>query len=269
MSHAMAETSILPPEWQVPPQFRSRLGARVGRQRPMTADGHLLLVLHTPPLHDDPVRVGRFFWRAPDGSWKSKEQGDGIQALDKLLDEYEDQISTLDRQEAQATTADAYFAVLENLAPLHRAARNMYRVLQEARKAFPEYGDLIDARDRAYAIERTADLLYSEIKNSLDFLIARRAEEQAVASNRMAAASHRLNMLAAMFFPIITFTSIVGLDIETIGALFGVDDETMAAPRAAPLVFVGVLGFGLIVGAILTMFVNRRPPDAGGPKPRG
>ena len=258
----MSETSILPPSWEVPQRFRSRLGTRVGRQRPMKADGHLLLVLHAPPVRDDPTRVGRFFWRAPDGTWKSKELGGGINALNKHLDEYEDQLAVLDRQETAATTADAYFAVLEQLAPLHRSARNMYQVLQDARKSFPDYGDLIDVRDRAYAIERTADLLYSETKNSLDFLIARRAEEQALASNRMAAASHRLNMLAAMFFPILTLTAIMGVDPETVGALLGMDHETMAVRRAAPLVFLGVLAVSLGAGAILMAYVNRPPPDS-------
>jgi len=57
----MMEKSILPPGWQVPQEFRTRLGANVGRQRPMLADGHLLLVLHAPPKPEDQVRVGRFF----------------------------------------------------------------------------------------------------------------------------------------------------------------------------------------------------------------
>ena len=102
-------------------------------------DGHLLLVLHAPPKPEDQVRVGRFFWRAPDGTWTSTELGSGIRALNKHLDEYEDQIAALDRQEEEATTARAYFGVLERLSPIHRAARNLYHVLQEARGLCRDY----------------------------------------------------------------------------------------------------------------------------------
>jgi hypothetical protein len=48
----MVPKSVVPPSWEVPPQFRERLGERVGRQRAMLADGHLLLVLHRPPKKD-------------------------------------------------------------------------------------------------------------------------------------------------------------------------------------------------------------------------
>ena len=41
--------SVLPYDWDVPEVFRKRLGEGAGRQRCMTADGHLLLVLHQPP----------------------------------------------------------------------------------------------------------------------------------------------------------------------------------------------------------------------------
>ena len=59
----MTNRSILPAVWQVPQEFRDRLGDRAGRQRAMAADGHLLLVLHRPPGPEDAERSGRFFWR--------------------------------------------------------------------------------------------------------------------------------------------------------------------------------------------------------------
>jgi len=42
-------SSILPTSWDIPQSIRRRLGNRVGRQRSMSADGHLLLVMHAPP----------------------------------------------------------------------------------------------------------------------------------------------------------------------------------------------------------------------------
>ena len=53
------QKSILPATWEVPAEFRSRLGEKAGRQRAMMAEGHLLLVLHAPPKKDEPDRKGR------------------------------------------------------------------------------------------------------------------------------------------------------------------------------------------------------------------
>ena len=134
----------------------------------------------------------------------------------------------------------------------------------------PDYRDIIDLRDRAYAIERTADLLFSGTKNSLDFTVAKRAEEQAHASQRMAAAAHRLNILAAFFFPIITLTAIFGVDFATVAAIFGIDLEFVVPKGPVLLVFMGVILCGLLAGGILTSFVNRPPSppnERGGRKP--
>jgi hypothetical protein len=242
----MAEKSILPAGWKVPRVFRDRLGARVGRQRAMAADGHLLLVLHAPPSRDEPGRVGRFFWRSPDGNWVSNELGTGGNALNKHLDQYEEAVALLDRREEEASTAAEYFDVLERLTPLHRAARNLHQVLQEARTMCPDYRELIDVRDRSYEIERTADLLFSGTKNSLDVLVARQAEQQAASSRRMAAAAHRLNILVAFFFPIATLMTIFGANLK-----HGLED------RAPPYTLLAMILVGLVLGSLLTVFITR------------
>ena len=265
------DKSVLPPGWQVPEEFRKRLGAGVGRQRPMLADGHLLLVLHAPPQPEDPARVGRFFWRTPDGNWTSKELGTGIHSLNIHLDEYQDQLAILDRLEEEAHTAGAYFEVLERLTPLHRAARNLYQVLQEARTLCPDYRDLIDVRDRAYAIERTADLLFTGTKNALEFTVAQQSEVQAQASHRMASAAHRLNILAAFFFPVITLAAIFGVDLATVATVWGIDLENQVTKRLIPVFFLVVLACGLVLGGILTSYVSRTSrfsQDPEGAKPR-
>ncbi|MEX0818268.1 MAG: hypothetical protein WD070_01710, partial [Pirellulaceae bacterium] len=173
-------TELIPPLWKVPQVFRDRMGEQVGRQRPMVADGHLLLVLHAPPEPNENQRHGRLFWRDPEGQWTSKDRGTGINALNKHLDEYEELVASLDRLEEQATTSSDYFAILERLSPVHRAATNLHQVLQEARQTCPDFRELINLRDRAYGIERTAELLLAEVKNALDVLVAKRAEEQSV-----------------------------------------------------------------------------------------
>jgi hypothetical protein len=66
---AQAPRSLIPAVWDVPQRFRQRMGERIGRQRAMFDDGHLLLVLHAPPGPDDEERIGRLFWGLPDGIW--------------------------------------------------------------------------------------------------------------------------------------------------------------------------------------------------------
>ena len=95
---------ILPATWEVPQLFRDRLGKMVGRQRMMTTDGHLLLVLHAPPERDHDQRQARLFWRKPDGSWSSNANGSGIGSLIKLLDEYDARLDKLEEKEQIADT---------------------------------------------------------------------------------------------------------------------------------------------------------------------
>ncbi len=240
--------SILPAVWEVPPEFRRRMGAAAGRQRAMQADGHLLLVLHKPPGPEEAERKGRFFWRKPDGMWSSDDLGSGPNALQRHLTEYADLITKLDHQEDNARTADEYFAILSATAPLHRASRNMHHALQQAREAFPDDRELINARDRAYEIERNAELLYSDARNALEFAMAKRAEEQAASSHQMAVSAHRLNVLAAFFFPIATFSAIFGSNLRH--GLEGFDERT------GPLAFLVLLAAGLLCGFVLKAVVN-------------
>ncbi len=250
--------SLLPVGWEVPQEFRFRLGAKVGRQRVMSADGHLLLALHAPPKPDDPERGGRLFWRTPEGDWTSSQLGKGQGALGRHVDEYADIISRLDEQAEKAATAEAIFALLEELTPIHRAARNLHQVLQEARKLVPQDRDLINLRDRAYELERTAELLFNGLRHALDYAVARRAEEQAYSSNQMALASHRLNVLAAFFFP-----------IATLSALFGTNLKHGLEEMNAPYLFLGLILVGVALGAILLVAVSGRRGQRPGPGSNG
>jgi hypothetical protein len=236
----MQATSILPANWQIPQLFRDRLGARVGRQRAMSSDGHLLLVLHRPPRHDEDERTARFFWRSPDGNWMCSDLGSGPKAMTRHLEEYADVIESYDRREEAADQAEDYFGVLNGLSPVVRAARHLHHALQEARQMYPEDRNIIDFRDRAYEIERTAELLYNGTRNSLDYSLARQAEDQARSSHAMSVSAHRLNLLAAFFFPIATLAAIFGANLE-----HGLEDLSPPLPFVALIVAGLVLGFGL------------------------
>lgn len=243
----MEQRSILPGTWGVPAEFRKRLGDRAGRQRPMLAEGHLLLVLHKPPKPNETERQGRFFWRKPDGTWTTNDLGSGIGAMTRHLAEYAEQIQGFEKMDESAQTSAEYFQVLDGVAPLHRAATHLHQVLQEARKMVPEDRSLINFRDQAYDLERTADLLYTSAKNGLDYAIARRAEEEASASRKMALSAHRLNMLVAFFFPLATISGVFGVSFPT-----GVE-RWLQPPWGLPI----LIGIGLVAGFMLATAIAK------------
>ena len=239
--------SILPKTWEVPDLFRQRLGDQVGRQRCMVADGHLLLILHAAPGPDDTERQGRLFWRRPDGEWLTDQSGNGIGALDRLLTEYQDGLDVLEGREGEAQSPEAYFEVIQALAPINRSSTNLLSALQDAREQLKDVRELINFRDRAGVISRTAELTYAEARYGLEFVMAKGAQAQGQSSIEMAKASHRLNVLAAFFFPIVT-----------LAGLFGVNLQHGLEGTPAPVAFLGLIGVGLFFGVVLKVWVTRR-----------
>lgn len=218
----------------------------------MEADGHLLVVLHGPPDSDDDAREGRFFWRDKEGHWMPKVLKHGDHSIGELLDEYDKVIDGLDEREQRAQSADEYFGVLRDLNPLVRAANNLHNTLQKAREAVPHDRDLIVLRDAAYAMARRVELLAADTRHGLDYHIALRAEQQAENSERMAAASHRLNLLVAFFFPIATLAGIFGMNLH--------NPLEELSERTGAIFLVGVLLLGLLMGAMLIGFVMTPVP---------
>lgn len=242
--------SLLPPAWQVPDEFRRRLGDQPGRQRTMKADGHLLVILHAPPKPDDTEREGRFFWRDAGGQWTPPGTAPSQPGVGQLLAEYERTLDRLQDAEDQAKTARQYFDLLNQLNPLVRTTRNLHETLQDAREAAPDDRQLLLWRDRAYALARSAELLHNDAKNALDFAVAQRAEEEAESSRRAVTAAYRLNTLVACFFPVATLAAIFGMNLQ-----HGMEawDE-----RLAPLPMIAILGGGFLIGVALMLFINRK-----------
>lgn len=238
--------SLLPASWAVPQELRDRLGQTFGRQRAMSFGGHVLLILHAPPQADQLERHGRAFWRSAEGEWKSTDLGDGIDAVERHLAEYAALLSEYDSAEEKAQSAMEYFHLLEALAPLQRSSRNLHNAMQEARQSNAAVHELIDLRDRAYEIDRNVELLYTDAKNSLEAAIARRGEEQAQASHRMAMAAHRLNMMVGFFFPMATLSSIFGVNM-----IHGWENVP------GPMPFLVLLSVGFFAGIWLTWFLGR------------
>ena len=241
------KTAVIPATWEVPQTFRDRIGAKAGRQRLMESDGHLLLITHLPPEPDSDQRIPRFFWRHADGSWSSNDMGSGPGALGKHIAAFEQVVDQCEELEENAAGPEQYFQLLEKLAPVHRAASHLQSVLQEALQRASDDRELINLRDRAYELERTAELLYNGAKTSLDYEVARRAAEQAKSAHAMASSAHRLNVLAAFFFPIATLSSIFGMTM--------LDNWKSGWP---PTMFTIVMLVGLAMGFGLLQWVTRR-----------
>ncbi|MBC8095817.1 MAG: hypothetical protein H7Y43_08390 [Akkermansiaceae bacterium] len=205
---------IIPPTWSLPEPLRVRLGqSTYGRQRAIVEDGHLLLVLHLPPGPDDRERQGALFWRNPKGDWQFSRGGPGPGALKRHVQSYAEIEVKLTESFEQAPDINALFDLVETLTPLVRAARNMHQALQTARDAIKQEIFLIEMRDLAYEVERNFDLLLEDVRTAIQHRTAREAELQARLSKQALQASHRLNILAALFFPLTAIASLFGMNL--------------------------------------------------------
>jgi hypothetical protein len=189
---------VLPKIWNVPDAIRVRLGEQAGHQRIMLEEGHLLLILHKVPEPGKAERVPVLFWRDPEGNWKSSQGGPGAAELKTVQEQFASVIDQLEERMQQPPSAENYFDVLHRSSPVLRTVRNMHRALQQAREAIPEERQILLARDRAGELERAVELLHADAKNGMEFMVAKRAEEQALSSRELAAAGHRLNLLICL-----------------------------------------------------------------------
>jgi len=240
---------IIPHNWEIPESIKERVGTRTyGRQRAIIEDGHLLLILHRKPAADQDEREGVLFWRDSEGAWKSSLGGESIQSLKDFIQEYMNAHEALENKHETCKAAKDYFAVLESAIPLKRAAAHMFEAVQKAREKLKEYTEIIEVRDIAYDVERRFDLLVQDAKNAVDFKIAQESEEQAELSKQALLASHRLNLLAALFFPLTALTSLFGMNIEG------------GFESGGPPVFWLIFAFGGVVGIVMKNWVVKPIP---------
>jgi len=230
---------ILPPNWSLPEAIQIRLGqSTLGRQRAIYEEGHLLLILHKPPGPDDRGREGVFFWRSPDGEWHP-----GAAVLRQHVEAYlEVEAQLAHAYEGQADLT-ALFDLIDKLTPLVRASRNMHDALQTARAEIKNDALLIESRDLAYDVNRNLEVLYEDVRNAIQYRMARDAEEQAQLSRQALQASHRLNIMAALFFPLTAVASLFGMNLA-----HGLSENKT-------VVFWAVTGACIFLGLILKSWV--------------
>ena len=211
----------------------------------MLESGHLLIILHALPKSGQDEREARVFWRSPDGTWKTN-QGKGVKALSEHIAGYQAAIDALELQENQADSAEDYFEILEVATPILRAARNLHKAMQSARELLPDDPDLVSMRDDAYQVERAAELLQADIRNSFDLYVAKKTEQMTQSGRAMAVAGHRLNTLAAIFFP-----------TATLAAVFGMNFTHGFEQTSPPIPFLVAIGVGIAMGIGVKSWLDR------------
>lgn len=241
---------IIPHNWEIPESIKQRVGAHTyGRQRAIVEEGHLLLILHKKPEPEQDEREGALFWRSPGGQWKTSLGGKSAQALKDFIQEYIHEHDQLEKEYDAARTAKDFFSLMDSVIPLKRATAHLSQAIQSAREQLKGYTDIIEVRDIAYEVERRFDILWQDAKNAVDFRIAQESEEQADLSKEALLASHKLNLLAALFFPLTALTSVFGMNIAS-----GLDD-------AGAVMFWAIFAVGGATGFAMKSWVTK--PSAG------
>lgn len=203
--------SKVPPGWELPDEIVNRLGSKAGKQRVIAEKNHILIILHKPPLKHENHRESIFFWRDPQGNWSASERGNGLSALTDFLDNYSRIEESLEEGYENSESSKDFFDLLEQIAPIQRSVKNMSNTLQSARDLAGE--ELIDFRDIAEELSRNFELLYIDSKNGLDYAVGKKTEEQSELQREALLASHRLNMIIALFLPITAAASLLGMNI--------------------------------------------------------
>jgi len=232
--------------WTLPPEIEARLGENsFGRQRSIFEADHLLIILHAPPATGGVERESVLFLRKPTGTLLCNGFEGGEHKLRKLIADYRACWEECDKEYDAAGSAEDLFKLLERLAPLNRASTNLATALQSARDFVKEDRLLIGMRDEAYDVSRAFDLLLMDAKLKLDYRIAKNAEAQAAKADEMANAQHKLNILAAITFPLMALATLLGMNLH-----HGLEEKS-------PAIFFIVLAIGVAIGMVLKGWVTR------------
>ncbi len=231
--------------WQLPEAIEARLGeSTYGRQRTIFEDGHLLIILHTPPSADTHDRSARVFLRKPNGAYQCNGVDDGEHKLRRLLETFGDLLQKYEDAYERARSVADLRVILDHLTPLTRSANNMSTALQSARDLVREDSFLIGVRDEAYEISRGFELLQNDARLALDYRIAESAEQQSVKASELTRAQHKLNVLAALTFPLMAVATVFGMNIAS-----GLEAQS-------PVLFWFVFAVAMGVGMFATSWIT-------------
>jgi Mg2+ and Co2+ transporter CorA len=212
----------------------------------MFHEGHLFLILHKVPSGRTPERTAIYFYRNPEGNWFSTARGSGLAAFQQYMEAYERAIDDLEDKMLKANNATGFFEILQAIQPIHQAAANMHNTLQSARDQAGPDKILITMRDRSADADRAAALIHEEARNAMDYNLAMQAERQASHAQRIETASHRLNVLASIFLPVMAMASLFGMNLPS------------GLETGGPWYFWGILIIGMCMGVVVTVAATRR-----------
>jgi Mg2+ and Co2+ transporter CorA len=237
------ELLVLPPNFEIERTLREQLSGRPGHQRCVVGESELLLVVHEVPEAGIPERKAIFFWRRRDGTWL-QPNGSGLSELSSLLDRYAKAIDLNEELLEKTESTELVFKILRHAGPITRSSRNLVHALEDALAQEPEDREILSFRDRARELERAAELLQSDARETLIFWQAEASEEHARSSDRLGKILFKLNLVTGFFLPVVALGSLFGMNVnlpDFVHELFW-------------LIFFG----GLTVGGLLLWFVARK-----------
>jgi hypothetical protein len=213
----MADEKLnLPEHYVLERELLEQLSGRPGHQRCVVGHDELLLVLHEVPNPGVPEREAIFFWRRRDGKWL-QPGGLGLDELGALLDRYAKAIDENEETLEETDEAEDLFRVLKHAGPLTRSSRNMVGALEQVIAQEPDDRAIRTYRDRAREIERAAELLHSDGRETLLFWQAEAAEEHTKSAARLGNILFKLNLVTGFFLPLVAFGGLFGMNVDLPG----------------------------------------------------
>jgi Mg2+ and Co2+ transporter CorA len=238
----MDEKLKLPGHYDLERELLEQLSGRPGHQRCVVGHDELLLVLHDVPAAGIPEREALFFWRRRDGRW-IQPGGPGLDEAGALLDRYAKAIDRNEEILEKTESAEDLFRILRHAGPLARSTRNLVGALEQALVQEPDDREMRDYRDRARELERAAELLHGDARETMMFWQAEAAEEHAKSADRLGNILFKLNLVTGFFLPLVA-----------LGGLFGMNVDL---PDFVKAMFWWIFFGGLIVGGLLLWWVAR------------
>ena len=210
------ETLNFPEHYELERELLEQLSGRPGHQRCVVGHDELLLVLHEVPRAGVPEREAIFFWRRRDGRW-FQPGGAGLDGVGELLDRYAKAIDENEEILEETDEAEDLFRVLRHAGPLTRSCRNMVGALEQVLAQEPDDRLIRTFRDRAREIERAAELLHADGRETLLFRQAEAAEAQTKSSERLGNILFKLNLVTGFFLPLVAFGALFGMNVDLPG----------------------------------------------------
>jgi Mg2+ and Co2+ transporter CorA len=209
----MDEKLKLPAHYKLERELLEQLSGRPGHQRCVVGHDELLLVLHDVPKAGVPERDALFFWKNMDRRW-IQPGGPGLDGLGDLLDRYAKVIDEKEELLEITEIAQDIFEILRQAGPMARSLRNLVGALEQVLVQEPEDREVRTFRDRARELERAAELLQGDARETMLFWQAEASEEHAKSAERLGNILFKLNLVTGFFLPLVALGGLFGMNVD-------------------------------------------------------